>query len=40
MDNDFAKVLTEEMDEETISKMPEWLKRLRDGYHRKLCRCA
>jgi hypothetical protein len=32
MDESIASILTEEMDEETLSRMPLWFRILRDGY--------
>jgi hypothetical protein len=34
MDEDIASLLTEEMDEETLSKMPLWFRMLREGYRK------
>jgi hypothetical protein len=34
MDDDY-KILTEEIDEETLSKMPLWFKRIREAYKEK-----
>ena len=35
MDEDLVKVLTEEIDEEILSKMPPWFKMLRTGYKKR-----
>jgi hypothetical protein len=34
MAEDLTKILTEKMDDETLSKMPAWLKTLRDNYRK------
>jgi hypothetical protein len=36
MGENVASILTEEMDEETLSKMPLWFKIIREGYRRVL----
>lgn len=32
MDEDPAEVLTQEIDEETLSRMPTWLRKLREAH--------
>ena len=34
MDEDIVSVLTEDLDEETLSKMPSWFRALREGYRK------
>jgi hypothetical protein len=34
MDENIASILTEEVDEETLSKMPLWFRMLREGYRK------
>jgi hypothetical protein len=36
MDESIASILTEEMDEETLSKMPLWFRILRKNYRRRI----
>lgn len=37
-DKDMTEVLTEDLDEEVLERMPLWFKRLREAYmKRKLC---
>jgi hypothetical protein len=35
MDEGIMQILTEEMDEETLSKMPLWFRRIREAYKEK-----
>jgi hypothetical protein len=36
LDNDICKILTDEMDEDTLSKMPLWFGILRKSYRRRI----
>jgi hypothetical protein len=33
--NDAIRVLVEDIDKEVLEQMPEWFKRLRDGYEKR-----
>jgi hypothetical protein len=35
MNVDIIQILTEEMDEETLSQMPSWFRRIREAYKEK-----
>ena len=36
LDKDICKILTDEMDEDTLSKMPPWFGILRKNYRRRI----